>query len=367
MLRLELKGIAKSFKDCAVLDGVSFGAEAGEIVVIFGPSGSGKTVLLRLIAGVHDPDRGAIFVDSQDMTAVAPDHRGIGMAFQNFALFPHMSAFDNIASPLAARHLPPAAIRKGVERVAKLLKIDQVLAHAPRELSNGQKQRTALARALAGSPKLLLLDDPLRNVDAKLRFEMRLELPPLLRQSGSTVLYVTQDYKEAMALADRIAVLIGGQFVQVARPHDIYRLPKTVQVARLFGDPTINLIDVIPHTAGNGVFATISNTAVSIGEQYRADVGRAALLGIRPESIKIGEAAAGLIPADVVATTPLNERLVTLLKTADGHELLVSQPATERAAEADRRVGLQFARDDIVLFDKASGQRLQAANAVGWS
>ena len=148
---------------------------------------------------------------------------------------------------------------------------------------------------------------------------------------------------------------------------DIYRLPETVQVARLFGDPTINLIDVTPHTAGNGVFATISNTAVAIGEQYRAGVGRAALLGIRPESIKINDAAAGLIAADVVATTPLNERLVTLLKTADGHELLVSQPATERATETDRRVGLQFARDDIVLFDKASGQRLQAANGAGRS
>src|SRR5215831_18814165 len=157
MARLELKGITKSFKNGAVLDVVSLAAEAGEIVVIFGPSGTGKTVLLRLIAGVHDPDRGAIFVDGPDM-----------------------SAFDNIASPLAARRLPPAAIREGVERVARLLKIDQVLAHAPRELSNGQKQRTALARALAGAPKLLLLDDPLRNVDAKLRFEMRLELPRLL-------------------------------------------------------------------------------------------------------------------------------------------------------------------------------------------
>jgi len=365
MARLELKDLTKSFKNGAVLDGVSLSADTGEIVVIFGPSGTGKTVLLRLIAGIYDPDRGAVVVDGEDMTDVAPDHRGIGMAFQNFALFPHMSAFDNIASPLKARHLPPAAIREGVQRVAKLLKIDQVLAHAPRELSNGQKQRTALARALAGAPKLLLLDDPLRNVDAKLRFEMRLELPPLLRQSGSTVLYVTQDYKEAMALADRIAVLIGGRFVQVAAPDEIYCLPETVQVARLFGDPTINLIEVTPHSAGNGPVVTIGNTTVPIGDHYRAAEGRAALLGIRPEAIRIGAAAAGLFAADVVAVTPLNERLVTLLKTADGHELLASQPATERAAEADSKVGLQFARDDILLFDKASGQRFKAANGAG--
>ncbi|HUL09177.1 MAG TPA: ABC transporter ATP-binding protein [Candidatus Acidoferrum sp.] len=367
MARLELKGLAKSFKNGAVLDGVSLAADAGEIVVIFGPSGTGKTLLLRLIAGIYDADQGAVFVDGEDMTDVAPDHRGIGMAFQNFALFPHMSAFDNIASPLAARHLAPAAIRDGVERVARLLKIDQVLAHAPRELSNGQKQRTALARALAGAPKLLLLDDPLRNVDAKLRFEMRLELPPLLRQSGSTVLYVTQDYKEAMALADRIAVLIGGRFVQVASPDEIYRLPETVQVARLFGDPTINLIEVTPHSAGNGVAVTIGNTTVPIGEQYRAAAGSAALLGIRPEAIRIGAVDAGAIAADVVAVTPLNERLVTLLKTADGHELLASQPAGERAAEADSKVGLQFMRDDVLLFDRASGQRLKAANGAGAS
>jgi multiple sugar transport system ATP-binding protein len=367
MARLELKGITKSFKNGAVLDGVSLAADAGEIVVIFGPSGTGKTVLLRLIAGVHDPDRGAIFVDGEDMTDVAPDHRGIGMAFQNFALFPHMSAFDNIASPLAARHMAATRIREAVERVAKLLKIDQVLAHAPRELSNGQKQRTALARALAGSPKLLLLDDPLRNVDAKLRFEMRLELPPLLRQSGSTVLYVTQDYKEAMALADRIAVLIGGHFVQVAPPDEIYRLPETIQVARLFGDPTINLIDVTPQASERGVSATIGNTAILIGEQYRAAVGRTSLLGVRPEAIRIGPAVAGAIAADVVAVTPLNERLVTLLKTGDGHEILSSQPSSERAVDADSQVGLQFARDDILLFDKASGQRLKAANGAGLS
>jgi multiple sugar transport system ATP-binding protein len=365
MARLELKGLTKSFKNGAVLDGVSLAADKGEIVVIFGPSGGGKTVLLRLIAGVHDPDAGAIYVDGEDMTDVAPDHRDIGMAFQNFALFPHMSAFDNIASPLAARHMSAGPIREGVERVAKMLKIDHVLSHAPRELSNGQKQRTALARALAGSPKLLLLDDPLRNVDAKLRFEMRLELPPLLRQSGATVLYVTQDYKEAMALADRIAVLIGGHFVQVASPDEIYRLPETIQVARLFGDPTINLIDVTPQGAESGVSATIGGTSIPIGEQYRTAVGGAALLGVRPEAVKIGAPAPNAIPAAVVAVTPLNERLVTLLNTSDGREILASQPSGERPAEADTKVGLQFALDDILLFDKTTGQRLKAACGTG--
>jgi multiple sugar transport system ATP-binding protein len=354
MARLELKGLTKSFKNGAVLDGVSLAADKGEIVVIFGPSGGGKTVLLRLIAGVHDPDAGAIYVDGEDMTDVAPDHRDIDM-----------SAFDNIASPLAARHMSAGPIREGVERVAKMLKIDHVLSHAPRELSNGQKQRTALARALAGSPKLLLLDDPLRNVDAKLRFEMRLELPPLLRQSGATVLYVTQDYKEAMALADRIAVLIGGHFVQVASPDEIYRLPETIQVARLFGDPTINLIDVTPQGAESGVSATIGGTSIPIGEQYRTAVGGAALLGVRPEAVKIGAPAPNAIPAAVVAVTPLNERLVTLLNTSDGREILASQPSGERAAEADTKVGLQFALDDILLFDKTSGQRLRAACGTG--
>ena len=144
-----------------------------------------------------------------------------------------------------------SAVESGVSRVAKLLKIDHVLGHAPRELSNGQKQRTALARALAAEPRILLLDDPLRNVDAKLRFEMRLELPRLLRQSGATVLYVTQDYKEAMALGDRIAVLAEGKFVQVGTPEDIYLRPATLGVAKLFGDPSINTIETTVSANGN--------------------------------------------------------------------------------------------------------------------
>jgi len=220
MANLEIRSVSKEFKTGKVLDRISLSAENGEIVSVFGPSGAGKTVLLRLIAGVEQPDGGSILLGGRDVTDQAPEARGVGMAFQNFALFPHMSAFDNIASALTAHKAPREMIRAKVEKVAALLKIEHVLGHAPRELSNGQKQRTALARALVAEPKILLLDDPLRNVDAKLRYEMRLELPSLLKASGSTVLYVTQDYKEAMALGDRIAVLSDRDFAQIARPAD---------------------------------------------------------------------------------------------------------------------------------------------------
>ena len=179
MARLEIKSISKTFGAIRPADGVSLTVEPGEIVAIFGPSGGGKTVLLRMIAGMFEPDEGDILVGDRSIVGAAPERRGIGMAFQNFALFPHMTARDNIASGLRAKAGGNDAASR-VEAISRLLKIEHVLDHVPRELSNGQKQRTALARALIGNPDVLLLDDPLRNVDAKLRYEMRLELPSLL-------------------------------------------------------------------------------------------------------------------------------------------------------------------------------------------
>src|SRR6266702_4014976 len=214
MARLEIKSVGKTFGPVRPANGLSLAVEPGEIVAVFGPSGSGKTVLLRMIAGMFEPDEGDILVGGRSIVGAAAEHRGIGMAFQNFALFPHMTARDNIASGLGAKAGAPDASTR-VQAISRLLKIEHVLGHAPRELSNGQQQRTALARALIGNPDVLLLDDPLRNVDAKLRYEMRLELPSLLRQGAAAVLYVTQDYREAMAIADRIAVLVNGRFEQV--------------------------------------------------------------------------------------------------------------------------------------------------------
>jgi multiple sugar transport system ATP-binding protein len=357
MSQLSLKSLSKSYGAFKVFNDLNLDAEAGEIIVVFGGSGTGKTILLRLIAGVEDPTAGTVELGGHDMTDVPPERRDVGMAFQNFALFPHMSARENIAAPLRARNATEKALNAGIDRVAKLLKIDRVLGHAPRELSNGQKQRTSLARALAAEPKFLLLDDPLRNVDAKLRYEMRLELPRLLRQSGATVLYVTQDYKEAMALADRIAVLQGGEFVQVATPHDIYEKPATLQVAKLFGDPVINTLDMTLKQAGKSVLATVPDLGFAIDGDFHSHLGRPVVMAIRPDAVTINTSTAG-IPAKVMAITPLNERTVLLLQAQNGWEFLVSLPSPSQTPKTDSQVTAVFNGADMHFFDKETGNRL---------
>lgn len=358
MTTLQLQNITKRYKSQAVLDDLTLDVADGETLVLFGPSGAGKTVLLRLIAGVIEPDAGKIVIGGEDMTDVDAEHRGIGMAFQNFALFPHMNAFDNIASPLEANRSSTSAIREGVEKVAKLLKIDHVLSHHPKALSNGQKQRTALARALAGSPPVLLLDDPLRNVDAKLRFEMRLELPRLLAKQGATVIYVTQDYKEAMALGDRIAVMSQGRIRQIGTPEDIYTTPADIDIARLFGDPTINLLAVIPKKDASGIYVELSNVKVPLPSMPESVVGRECVIGLRPETIVFTDPSApGAIPVTVEAETPLNEKTVTLLLTARGREILLSRPAgTPGPSSGTAAIAINGAA--AFLFDKESGARI---------
>ena len=355
MSQLAIKSLTKSYGAFKVFDGLNLEANAGEIVVIFGGSGTGKTILLRLIAGVEEPTAGVIEIGGHDVSDIAPEHRGVGMAFQNFALFPHMNASENIATPLRAAGADESKVKAGVAKVAKLLKIDHVLNHAPRELSNGQKQRTALARALAAEPQILLLDDPLRNVDAKLRFEMRLELPRLLRQSGATVLYVTQDYKEAMALADRIAVLANGTFVQTASPEDIYMRPATLGVARLFGDPAINTADTMIETEG-GAHVVLGGTRVPVAERYSGFAGREVIFGVRPEAVELGSAG---VEAEVIAVTPLNERTVLLLQNPNGWEFLASLPSSAASIpEAGTKVRASFAAAGTHIFDRQTGERL---------
>ena len=327
-MSLQLRDLHVAFGRHELLRGIDLDVAAGETLVLFGPSGAGKTVLLRAVAGLEPAARCTVSVAGRDVSRLGPDSRGIGMAFQNFALYPHMSARDNISSPLVARRLPTA---EKVDAVAKLLRITHVLDHMPRALSNGQKQRTALARAIVGHPAVLLLDDPLRNVDAKLRYEMRLELPRLLRSANAATVYVSQDYREAMALGERVAILLDGRIAQLAPPEAVYDAPATTAVARLFGDPPINLLR---RPAANALGWAIDE---------------AGILGVRPESIAVTPATDGA--ALLVAVTPLHERQVLLLRLQDGTEVVASVTGTPPPPGA--RVTLSAER--ATTFDAASG------------
>ncbi|MBR0694058.1 ABC transporter ATP-binding protein [Bradyrhizobium lablabi] len=361
MAGLEIKSVSKTFGTVRTADSLSLSVEPGEIVAVFGPSGGGKTVLLRMIAGMFEPDEGDILIGGRSIVGAAPERRSIGMAFQNFALFPHMTARDNIASGLRKKRGADAAAR--VQTISRLLKIEHVLGHVPRELSNGQKQRTALARALVGNPEVLLLDDPLRNVDAKLRYEMRLELPNLLRRGEAAVLYVTQDYREAMAIADRIAVLTAGRFEQVASPEEIYARPASVAVARLFGDPSINLAEIVPFVEHGTVFATISGARVLLGAADALPGDRPYWLGVRPEDLGISLLGGGdAMPARVLAITPMHEKVVLLLRLEDGKEWLASLRPDALKLAAEDSVFVRFAQEAVQLFDRETGLRVSLSH-----
>jgi multiple sugar transport system ATP-binding protein len=360
MARLELQTVSKAFGTALPADRLSLAVEPGEIVAVFGPSGSGKTVLLRMIAGMFEPDEGDILIGGRSVVGAPPERRGIGMAFQNFALFPHMSARKNIASGLRGK---AAEVAARVQAISRLLKIEHVLDHTPRELSNGQKQRTALARALIGSPDVLLLDDPLRNVDAKLRYEMRLELPNLLRRGSSSVLYVTQDYREAMAIADRIAVLIDGRLEQVAPPEEIYGRPASVAVARLFGDPSINLAEVTPFAEHGALLAAISGARAHLGPAGDEAPTAPCWLGVRPEDLMISLSAADdAVPARILAVTPIHEKAVLLLRLTDGTEWLAALPPDAPYTASDETIFVRFAPEAALLFDRASGRRIELSH-----
>lgn len=367
MTRLEIRNLSKSFGSLRLFRDIGFAVEAGETLALAGPSGGGKTILLRLIAGIMEPDEGSILIDGQDVAGIGPEARDVGVAFQNFALYPHMSAFENIASPLRAHGAEAARIKERVAEVAALLKIDHVLENQPRELSNGQKQRTALARALIRRPKVLLLDDPLRNVDAKLRYEMRLELPRLLAAADCAAIYVTQDYREAMGLGDKVGILRAGRFEQIAPPAEIYTQPRSVEIARLFGDPTINLLPCRPTLAAEGLQVELFGRPMRLPSHLVAAEGKECLIGIRPEHVNVGlQERPGSLPFELDAVTPLNVRAVLFLRDAAGTELLATCPEddAEIFGRGRQRVFVEIDTSEALLFDRDSGQNLTSPAAA---
>ncbi len=361
-MRLEIDALKKTLNNVPLFDGATLNVARGETVVIYGRSGSGKSVLLNILSGALSADGGDIRVDGQSVIDAPPEERNIGMAFQNFALYPHMSSFDNIASPLRSRKNSPDDVQQKVESVARLLKIDTTLSHFPQALSNGQKQRTSLARALVAEPAVLLLDDPLRNVDAKLRYEMRLEMPDLFQRIESAVIYVTQDSREAMALADRIAVLHDGKFIQVGPPEEVYDFPCNIEVGNLLGEPTLNLFPCETLVSDDELFINPANCPVAITRHYDLTAGVKCIAAVRPEDVFVG-----IVPGDshsieatVTTVMSTNIRILLSLKTASEEEIVAACP--EQDAEQyvrGQRVYVSFITDHILLFTQGEERLIE--------
>jgi multiple sugar transport system ATP-binding protein len=288
--QLYLNKIVKSYGHFDVIKGVSLDIKDGEFMVFVGPSGCGKSTLLRMIAGLDDTTSGDIVIDGNRVNALPPVERGIAMVFQSYALYPHMSVFENIAFPLRVEKMAEAKIREKVEAVAKVLQLDQRLQQRPGQLSGGQRQRVAIGRAIVREPKIFLFDEPLSNLDAALRADMRIELTRLHRQLKATMIYVTHDQIEAMTMADRIVVLHGGNIAQVGAPLELYHKPQNLFVAGFIGNPTMNFVPVVcKGVSADGVTVAYEGQTVTIPVTGRPElIGQPLTLGIRPEHLSLG-------------------------------------------------------------------------------
>ncbi len=362
MSYLDLDNLSKSFKDDKIISNLNAKIEKGEFFVVFGPSGSGKTVLLRLLSGIMMADNGEIKMDNQIINELHPEERDVSMAFQNFALYPHMKAYENIASPLRAKNknMPENEIHEKVNEIANLLKIGHVLNQFPKELSNGQKQRTSLARSLVDKPSVVLLDDPLRNVDAKIRFEMRLELPKVLKEFNTTVIYITQDFREAMALGDRIAVLYDGKFNDIDSPKNIYQNPSSLTTAKLFGDPTINNFDATIKKQDGFVEVDVNGEIFNLKRNTKIQDGKC-IVGIRPEDIVLSnDHSENSIEVEFRTKTPLNLRIVFLVRLKNGLELLCSTTEEEsHLIDENKKMYISFIEEKSHFFDIETKRNLE--------
>ena len=362
MSYLDLDNLSKSFKDDKIISNLNAKIEKGEFFVVFGPSGSGKTVLLRLLSGIMMADSGEIKMDNQIINELHPEERDVSMAFQNFALYPHMKAYENIASPLRAKNknMPENEIHEKVNEIANLLKIGHVLNQFPKELSNGQKQRTSLARSLVDKPSVVLLDDPLRNVDAKIRFEMRLELPKVLKEFNTTVIYITQDFREAMALGDRIAVLYDGKFNDINSPKNIYQNPSSLTTAKLFGDPTINNFDATIKKQDGFVEVDVNGEIFNLKRNTKIQNGKC-IVGIRPEDIVLSnDPSENSIEVEFRTKTPLNLRIVFLVRLKNGLELLCSTTEEEsHLIDENKKMYISFIEEKSHFFDIETKRNLE--------
>ena len=351
MARVELEHVDKTFPDgTRAVANVSLRVEDGELFVLVGPSGCGKSTVLRLVAGLESATAGTIRIADRVVNDVPPQDRNVAMVFQDYALYPHMTARKNLAFPLRMRRLGRAEIESRVARVAGLLEIEALLDRLPRQLSGGQRQRVAMGRALVREPAASLLDEPLSNLDPRLRVQVRADIQALQARTGTTMLYVTHDQVEAMTLGHRVAVMDGGRVQQVATPRDLYAAPANVMVAGFVGSPPMNLL---PARFVPGPAIAVGGAAVPL-PHAPAGAGEGWTLGLRPEALRVSvdTAAPGAIPARVAHLEHLgHETLVHLRLAPDDTTALVARVAGMPDLAAGQAVGMLVDPAQIALFD----------------
>jgi ABC-type sugar transport system ATPase subunit len=352
MAQLSLRGVRKDFRNVEVLRGIDLDIGDRELVVFVGPSGCGKSTLLRLIAGLDDMTAGEFTLNGRSMVGVAPSKRDIAMVFQSYALYPHMSVYENMAFGVRLQGLPKAEIEKRIADAAAMLQLDPLLARKPRELSGGQRQRVAIGRALVRQPAVFLLDEPLSNLDAALRSDVRLEIAKLHRQVGGTMIYVTHDQVEAMTLADRIVVMNKGRIEQVGSPRALYETPANAFVATFIGSPRMTLIAAQRDGAH---FAVSGSGSVTLPDAPPS--GARVTMGLRPDALRLSAIQEGL-RAEFEYAEYLGAEAYGYARLYDGTRASLRLNPQEIHPAPGATVWLLPDARALHLFDPETGQRL---------
>lgn len=360
MAFLELKNLTKEFqKRVIAVDKLNLDIEQGEFLVLLGPSGCGKTTTMRVIAGLEEVTEGDVILEGKSIKELPPRARGVSMIFQSYAVWPHMTVYENIAYALKLKKLSKDTIKVRVHDAAKLCNIEEYLGRYPSQLSGGQRQRVAVARAMVVEPKLFLMDEPLSNLDAKLRVAMRTDLKEIHKKLGSTTIFVTHDQSEAMSLADRIVVMNMGVIEQIGTPNQIYHDCETMFVANFIGSPPTNFIEVEIKEENGNIYAVHSEFEFLIDHEVNVGlhsyIGKTVVLGVRPENFTIGEANR-LFNIKATMIEPQGSHTIIVGKLVDEQIKIVSSEHFDIQVNDEIAIGIS---DKYLIFDKKTGKRIR--------
>lgn len=351
MSKIELKGVSKRWGDTTGVDNVSFQVDSGSFAVLLGPSGCGKSTTLRMIAGLEDTSAGQIFIDDKDVTATSPAERQLSMVFQSYALFPHLTVAENIIFGLKVRKISKSDRTNRLQNVAELVGLSEVLDRKPSQLSGGQRQRVALARAIIAENQICLMDEPLSNLDAKLRHDMRIEIRALQQRLNMTVIYVTHDQAEAMSMGDKVILKRAGKIEQEGSPENLYDRPATTFAASFIGTPPMKLLNVV--AGSTGMVIQGEDTTPVLAPQTQDLV-----IGIRPEHISLAETG---IPAQLLSAD--YQGAETVIDARIGDQPILVRTAGHIKLPQPKPAKLSWEKEAVHVFDAKSGQRIDSVEA----